>query len=264
MNKRRKISLVFFVLLILSILLFVFSKTGLLNTPSSIIAKIASPFQSTSLTAFNFLFSSRDERIKQLEEENKDLIKKIVDQDSLSRENAALHDQFETSSPRSSTLLPAKVVGAPSFIPGITDPTIIIIDKGTDDKVKEGSAIVIKNILVGRVVSSSLYFSKVDLVTHPSFLLTVKDQRSGASGVVKGEGGKQMVLDNVVQSEDIKTGDLIVTKGEQRQNGAGIPPDLILGKVASIDKKPSAVFQKGEIISPLDFSDLSTVFIVVY
>lgn len=264
MAKRSKISVVFFVLLILSILLFVFSKAGLLDGPSSILAKVASPFQSVTYRAFNFLSNSSNSSTEKLKEENRLLLGKIIDQDKLIRENKALHDQFVITSPKSTRLLPAKIVGAPSFIPGITDPTTFIIDKGTNDRVKVGDAVVIKNILVGKVISVSNYFSKVDILTDTSFSATVKDQRSNASGVVKGDGGQQLIFDNVLQSDDIKTSDILVTKGGQDASGRGIPPDLIVGKITSVEKKPSEVFQKGKIQSPLDFSSLAEVFIVVY
>lgn len=226
------------------------------------LAKMTSPFQSTIYSAFNFLSNSSDSRLKRLEEENRRLLGKIVNQDKLIRENSALHDQFEIDSPKSTTLLPAKIVGAPSFIPGITDPTAFIIDKGTKDGVKAGDAVILRDILVGRITSASDYFSKVDILANTSFSLTVKDQRSNASGVARGDGGRQLILDNVLQSDDIKTSDILVTKGSQDASGRGIPPDLIVGKIASVEKKPSEVFQKGKVQSPLDFSSLSTVFVV--
>ena len=58
MRKRSKISVVFFVLLTLSILIFIISLTGILSGPSSIFAKILSPFQSISFSGFNFLSNS--------------------------------------------------------------------------------------------------------------------------------------------------------------------------------------------------------------
>ena len=264
MAKRSKISVVFVVLLILSILLFVLSKTGFLSGPESLFAKIASPFQSASFSAFNFISNSSDSKFKKLENENRELLRKFADQNKLISENKALHDQFETISPKGSTLLPAKIVGAPSFVPGVTDPTIFIINKGTSDRVKVGDAVVVKNILVGKVISASNYFSKVDILTDSSFSLTVKDQRSGANGVVNGDGGRQLIFGNVLQSDDIKASDILVTKGSQDMSGRGIPPDLIIGRIASVEKKPSEIFQKGKVESPLGFSSLAEVFISVY
>lgn len=263
MAKRSKISVVFFLLLILSILLFILSKANLLNGPQSILAKTLSPFQSASFSAFNFLTSGSSD-IKRLQSENRDLLGKLIDQDKLIKDNNALRDQFERSGEERLQLLPARIVGAPSFVPGVTDPLNFIINKGKNDTVKKGSAVVIKNILVGKVISVSDYFSKVEILTNPSFTALVRNQRSGANGVIEGDGEGQLILDNVLQADDVKTSDILVTKGSQDLSGAGFPPDLIVGKVMSIEKKPSEVFQKGKVQSPLDFSDISTVFVVAY
>lgn len=264
MQKRGKITVLFFILLAFSILIFILSTTGLLSGPASITAKILSPFQSLSFSGFNFLSDAGNSEVKNLKKENAELLKKLIDQDSLKKDNVALRDQFAVSSPKSTTLLPSKVVGAPGFIPGITEPDFLILDKGKNDKVKIGSAVVVGNVLVGKVVSISDYFSKVSLVTNTSFLLTAEDQRTRAQGVIKGDGGREMVLDNVVQSQELKSGDILITKGSQDESGTGIPPGLIIGKILSVEKKPSAVFQKGEVLSPIEFSKLSSVFIVVY
>lgn len=264
MAKRGKISIVFFVLLILSILLLILSKSNLLSGPQSLIAQIFSPFQSVSFSAFNFLSNAGDEKTKRLEDENRNLLGKLVNQDKIIADNKALRDQFEKGGEEKLPLLPARIVGAPSFIPGITDPSVFILDKGSSDGVRENSAVVYQNILVGKIISVTDKFSKVGLITNQNISFTVKDQRSGAGGVLQGDGGKQMNLDNVVQSEEIKEGDIIVSKGSQKEDGRGFPPDLIAGKIKSFSKKPSEVFQRGKVISPLDFKNLSTVFIVVY
>lgn len=262
MRKRSNISYIFFVLIAFSVLIFFLSQAGFLKGPSSVISKIISPFQSVSFSVLNFL-SSGDSRIRQLENENRDLIGRLVDQEAMIKDNEALRDQFETQSPKSTNLLSAKIVGAPGFIPGVTDPIFLILNKGAKDNVEIGSAVVYKDILVGKVATVSDNFSKVSLVTDSSFMITVIIQRTGAVGVSKGNGGRQMILDNVAQSEEIKVSDILVTKGDQNEDGAGIPPGLIIGKLKTIDKKPSAVFQKGEVLTPLDFTKLENVFLII-
>ena len=180
----------------------------------------------------------------------------------MQKENSALADQFATTSIKSQILLAAKIVGAPGFIPGVSNAQSFIIDKGTKDNIKVGNAVIYKDNLVGKVTQSNLYFSKVVLVTNPSFSSTVKTLRTQTAGVIKGEGGKQIILDNVLQSADIKVSDVILTRGDLDMKGIGFPPDLIVGKLVSVNKKPSSLFQKGEVVSLLDFSNLSTVFVI--
>jgi len=264
MQKKENFTSIFLFFLIFAIIIFTLSKFGFLSFPASILQKALSPFQSITYSSFNFLLKANDSKIKKLEGENSELIKKIVSQDILQKENSALADQFATTSIRSQTLLPAKIVGAPSFIPGVSIPQSFIINKGTQDNVKAGNAVIYKDNLVGKIAESNLYFSKVVLITNPSFSSTVKTLRTQAQGVIKGQGGNQIILDNVLQPDDIKISDIILTKGDQGIKGIGLPPDLTLGKLISVAKKPSNLFQKGEVASLLDFSNLSTVFVIRY
>ena len=263
MKKKENFTSVFLFFTILALIFLTFSKLGFLSLPASILQKALSPLSGSVYSAFNFFSNPpKDSTISKLKEENRELAKKIVTQWVLQKENSALHDQFATTSVRSQTLLAAKIVGAPSFIPGVSNPQSLIIDKGTKDNVKVGNAVIYKDNLVGKVTEANLYFSKVVLITSPSFSSTVKILRSQAPGVIKGKGEKQMILDNVLQSDDIKISDIIITKGDLDARGKGIPPDLVVGKIISVSKKPSDLFQKGEVLSLLDFSNLSTVFVI--
>ena len=263
MAKKENFTSIFLFFAIFALIIFTLSKFGFLSFPASILQKALSPFAGSVYSAFNFFSSpSKDSTISKIKEENRELVKKIVSQSVLQKENSALHDQFATTSIRSKILLPAKIIAAPSFIPGISSPQNFIIDKGTSDSVRVGNAVIYKDNLVGKVTEANLYFSKVTLLTDPSFSLTVKTLRTRSSGVVKGKGEKQMILDNVLQSDDIKVSDIILTTGDQDIKGLGLPPDLIVGKLISVNKKPSNLFQKGEVVSFLDFLSLSTVFVV--
>lgn len=265
MRKKENFTSVFLFFAIFALIIFTASRLGFLSFPASVLQEALSPLAGSVYSAFNFFsIPSKDSTISKIKEENRELVKKIVSQSVLQKENSALHDQFATTSIRSQTLLPAKIVGAQSFIPGVSNPQSFIIDKGTKDNIKIGNAVIYKDNLVGKIIESNLYFSKVVLITNPSFSSTVKTLRTQAAGVIKGEGGKRIILDNVLQSDDIKASDVILTKGDQDMKEIGLPPDLIVGKLISVNKKPSNLFQKGEVVSLLDFSQLSTVFVIRY
>ena len=263
MAKKENFTSIFLFFLIFSLIIFTLSKLGFLSFPASVLQKALSPFTKSTFSAFSFISNGNNSIIDNLKDQNRALIKKVVNEEILKKENSALADQFATTSIRSQTLLAAKIVGAPSFIPGVSPPQSFIIDKGTSDNVKVGNAVIYKDNLVGKIVETNLYFSKVDLVTNPSFSSTVKISRTQAAGVIKG-GEERMILDNVLQSDDIKVSDVILTKGDQDIKGRGIPPNLILGKLVSVNKKPSNLFQKGEVVSFLDFSNLSMLFVIRY
>jgi cell shape-determining protein MreC len=84
-----------------------------------------------------------------------------------------------------------------------------------------------------------------------------------ALGVAKGQGGGGIILDDVVLSDTLQKGDLVLTKGDIDSHGIGIPPDLIVGEITSVSKFPSDLFQKASLKSKIDSSKLNKAFIVV-
>ncbi len=71
-----------------------------------------------------------------------------------------------------------------------------------------------------------------------------------------------MLLDNVLLSEQLNVSDIIVSKGDIDTEGKGFPRNLVVGRVTSIEKKPSALFQTARVKSNLDMSKLSLVFVI--
>jgi len=264
MKRKENFPPVFFVFLVLSLLVFGLSKAGILNPVGSIFQKIIAPFQSVTYTVFNSMdFLGANPKLKNLETENLILASMLSDQKKLKDDNAALSDQFQTVSPKSNTLLPANIVGAPSFVPGVTTPETFIIDKGTRDGVMIDAAVVYKNNLLGKITKANDFLSEVTLVINSSMSFTVKVLSSEALGVIKGQGGQDMILDNVLLSDKLKPLDLVLTNGDANLDGSGYPPDLVVGKIISVDKKASSLFQRAEVSSFIDFSKITMVFVIV-
>lgn len=211
-----------------------------------------------------------ESELEKLREENKALTERLGKMDVLKKENNALKDQFQITVPKSSDLIPARVIGTPQFIPGLSALETFILDQGLTSGVKKGQAVIVKNQLIGKVLRVSPSLSVVDLLTTEGFTLTAKtvpcpkckERPTQTLGVLKGKGTDEMVLDNVVLSEKIEKDDIVMTKGDVSEEGIGIPPDLIVGTVISVEKKSSELFQVARVKSLLNFSSLSTVFII--
>ena len=263
MKKKENYVPIFIFFLVLSILIFGLSQVKLFKNFFGAIGGVLSPIQKITYQSIQSVTNLRkDEDLKKLKEEYGKVVQQLVNQKTLEKENSALADQFETSTPKSTNLLPAKIVSAPSFIPGVSEPSVFILDKGGNNGIRVGDAVIYKNNLVGKVTQVSSYLSRVNLITNTSSSFAAKTIRTDAVGVIKGEGGKEMIFENILQSLDLKESDLVVSKGDLDIKGRGYPSDLVVGKVISVEKKPSALFQKAKIISLLDFSNLSTVFII--
>jgi rod shape-determining protein MreC len=250
---------VFLVVLFLSILILVLSLSGRLKFFSSFLEKGTSAFQAATFKIFQKMpFVSENEKTKNLEDKNFELLSQVKDFEKLQKENVALSDQFKTSYPPSYQLLKANIIGASTFVPGVSVPESFILNKGLKDNLKVGMAVVIKDNLLGVVSQVSDNLSKVNLINNSLVSFTAKTQ-NGAVGLVK--GGGNLTLENILLSENIKAGEMVLTKGEINSDGVGIPPDLIVGKIMSVEKNPSDLFQKAKIESFVNFINLSTVFV---
>ncbi len=242
-----------------SLVIFLLGSLGF--SPFWVLGKAVVP---SELSLLHFSSKPNDSsQLAQLKKENTVLLQQLSDLKKLQLDNAALHDQFATTQIRSTRLLPATIVGAPRLIPGISMPAYVILDKGTGDGVAKGQAVVYKNSIVGTISEINPGFSKVLLVTDPSVTSTARTQETNALGVVKGQSNGELVFDNVLLSDSLKIGDLVITNGDQSLDGKGYPPGLLLGKINSVDKNPSALFQKASIQSLIDPSKLRMVFILV-
>jgi rod shape-determining protein MreC len=248
--EKKNYSSVFSIIIAVCILLLILWKVGALDFVSGLVLRIASP-----VTGFGISHISGSKNLDLLK------ISKDLDFIKLQKDNQALRDQFAVSSPIPSSLLPAKIIGSPTFIPTITLPDFFILDKGERDGVRRGDGVVFGNNLVGQISDTNSFSSKVILSVNKSTSLTGK-LPSGAVGVVKGVG-EDLEIDNVLASESLDRDMVVLTKGSENLSGVGIPPDLIIGKIISVNHDPSALFQKAKIQSLVDFTKIDMVFIVV-
>lgn len=251
MHKTKNFLPTFLILLAFTILLIILSKSGLLNVVTSFFERGTVPIQRLVFGVLtNHDLSSSSEMLRV---ENSKLISELVKQKELVKENQALRDQFQKSNPSPRKLIPSRVIGQKI--------DKIIIDKGFDDGVEKGDVVIFKDNLIGRISKSSARISIVDLPINKSMFFTAKILDSSTQGVVKGnENG--IVLDNVILSEKIKNGDIVVTKGDIDEKEKGFPPNLVIGKIISFNKKASSLFQTAEIKSLVDFSKTETVFVI--
>lgn len=263
MKRKHNYVTVFIVCLMLVGVIFILSRASFSSPVFAGIGKSLLPVQSAFYSALrspSFLGSST--KVKKLEEENISLKKQLVDKQALLRENRALRDQFETQGIAHRVILPAQIVGSPGFVPGTAPADFLIIDKGSKNGIVENLAVVYKDVLFGKITKVMPDVSQVTVLTHKSISFTAKTAKTNAIGIVRG-GDNEIVFDHVLVSESLKKGDIVVTSNDIDQNGNGFLPNLIVGEIISVEKKPSALFQSAKLKSLVDVSSISTVFIIV-
>ena len=100
------------------------------------------------------------------------------------------------------------------------------IDKGANDGIVAGQAVVDEDGLVGRVDLVSANDARIRLITDPLVSVGIRVQSTNETGIVSGRGDGPLRLEMFRALEPVYEGDLVVTDGSR------FPPGLVVGRVA--------------------------------
>lgn len=150
--------------------------------------------------------------------------------------------------------IPARVVG----VNPVAKLLSVRISSGENQNVFRGMSVVTPDGIVGQVIRTTGGYADVALVTDPQSRVGVRVQRSRARGTAAGSGSGPLKLENMLRTEDVENGDLIITSGTD-----GVyPPGLVVGRVANLEKKEHGMFQAADILPAVDTTKLEEVFVV--
>lgn len=165
---------------------------------------------------------------------------------------AALVD-FSRSNPES-TYRAAAVIGR--------DPSpflhYVVINRGSNDGIRRGMAVVTNQGLIGRVDATIADAARVQLITDPASSINVRLQKADTNAVLTGSVTGDVSLDMISQDVTVEAGDLILTSGL----GGGFPPDLIIGQVVSTRRVDVELFQQATVQPAVDFTRLEIVLVI--
>lgn len=99
------------------------------------------------------------------------------------------------------------------------------IDKGANDGIVAGQAVVDEDGLVGRVDLVSAGDARIRLITDPVVSVGVRVQSTNETGIVTGRGDGPLRLEMFRATEPVREGALVVTDGSR------YPPGLVVGTV---------------------------------
>lgn len=240
--KRNEITL-FLILIAISVVLFLLDRSELLSSARTTIERIVMP----AAVEVHKLATLGTVQSGELPQE------KLAELDKLRKENEDLRQQLGIAKEKGSQkLMLAYVLSTSRFF---------TIDKGEDDGVAVGNIVVFKNILIGKVTVSSKRTSRILLPVEPDSVIEVKTLQTGARGLVKGKG-ENMILSDVILSENLSEGDSIATIGDVDEKGLGIRPGVLVGKIENIRKSENQLFQEATVVPHLEYKTLENVFVV--
>lgn len=136
----------------------------------------------------------------------------------------------------------------------------LVVDRGREDAIAPGMAVLAGAGIAGQVVESTSHFSRILLLSDYNSAADALVQRSRVRGVLKGAGQGLCGLSYVEKGADIQEGDEIVASGLD-----GIfPKGLLLGRVASVEAGPASdLFQEVAVRPAADLLHLEEVLVVL-
>lgn len=243
-----------FLFLFVSIIIFTFN--GIVTNPFAVISSLFTPIRVYLYESVHAQSGSVE--VQNLRKENSMLSAQLTKLKEIKKDNVALRSQFMNTTISSLKLIPARVVG---FKGAFNNPDIFIIDQGSSSGIKKGMAVVLEDVLVGKIREVNNTYSEVLLVTNKDFTTLGITLDHNSPGIVRGLEDF-IFFDHIVITDTILKGEKVLTKGELNSQGLGIPPGLVLGSITKVNKSESKPFQNALIMSPLDFRKITTLFIV--
>lgn len=136
------------------------------------------------------------------------------------------------------------------------------IDRGRDDGLKLGAAVIGHDGVVGRVAALGRTSADVMLLIDANSSTDVLVQRTRARARVRGRGAdRDFALDAeyLGRVADVEPGDLLVTGGLGRTFPKGLP----VGRVTGIERRAFGLYQRAIVEPTVDFARLEQVLVVL-
>lgn len=232
----------------------------LLNWPKASLQYLTSPIQlglyktsSVATKQFEFIIKARTaamerqalhEQLAHVLSENANLRRKLA-------ETGAMLSQEKTLNPQTFNSVPARPIGFTRFLK---------IDKGSNDGIKPGQAVVFKDNLLGEIRKVSPKEAEVILISDPESKVAtfVTSDEGKARGILLGQFGSELLLDKILHNESINKGDLVYSEGTEGK----FPRGLVLGQVAQVVERQNQVFKQAKVKAVFDIGDLDLVFVI--
>ena len=134
----------------------------------------------------------------------------------------------------------------------------MLLNKGVEDGISEGDVVVTaEGVLVGNIQKVMQNFSRVLFVSDPEFKITAKVVGSETSGIARGALNEGIYLDFVVQEDEIKEKDMLISTGSDM-----FPPALVIGSVDYVESNTTQMLKKVRIRPAVKDAKLGRVLVI--
>ena len=156
---------------------------------------------------------------KNLVKENDKLRNDISKKDFLELENSQLRKLINEQVASSSNLVSARVM-LDEQSPYLNS---FVINTGTNQKIKNGMAVLDGEKFIGRIVEVNYFSSRVLLISDLNSKIPVISEPSGIHSILSGHGQNDLTLEYLPENHKVNDGDKIYTSGKEGIFNPGIP-----------------------------------------
>jgi rod shape-determining protein MreC len=245
-----------------SVLLVLLSITGIFTPLYSLtdtltrgiranLISIANNFEDVASTLGNLagIKKERDSlqaKIAVLESENSQLKEKEL-------QAKALEAQLKTTFDRQYEQVAVKIIKI-----DLKEEGVIVIDRGTEEGVKEGDILVTQNYALGEIKKANLHTSDVLLINSSKSQVPVISQTHQVKGILVGQFGGEIMVNNILQTDPLDIDESFVTLG----TNSNYPAGLLVGKVSEVGSVQTETKKTVRLASPININNLTTAFVL--
>ncbi|MGA9526317.1 MAG: rod shape-determining protein MreC [Myxococcaceae bacterium] len=191
----------------------------------------------------------------QLLKENTQLRARVQALNEVELENGRLRELLAYADDRMGHEVVGRVIG----VNPASNVHSVRINRGANHGVQKGAAVVTSDGVVGQVIQVTGQYADVMLLTDVNSRLAIRVHRSRARATASGLGGDQPLrVENLLRTEDLKDGDIIVTAGTD----GVFPPGLVVGTANAVQKRNTGMFQSAELLPAVDMTRLEEVLVL--
>ena len=133
----------------------------------------------------------------------------------------------------------------------------ITLNVGAADGIKPFMPVMSETGLVGVVTSVSNGYCVVNVLLNTDFRASAKVQRSRVDGILAWDG-RQLMLNNIAKTLDVKVGDVVITS----EYSSTYPAGIRIGVVRHVQEQPATLFKTVIVEPSVDFVRLEEVFVL--
>ena len=177
-----------------------------------------------------------------LKNENQKLLAKIVALQALADANQSQNAVSLACQNNDFKLLMAGIAG-------LNGDSTLSINKGSADGIAENMPVIDQEgALFGKVFKVYKNYSQVMLISNKNSVIDAKvqsidEKEKGVNGVLKGNGGLDVVLDLVPVDDALNEGDILVTSSLE----GTFPKGLLVGRITKVEKNDQSPHQRAQV-----------------